>query len=87
MGNDEKIRFWEDLWLGDQPLCAQYTNLYRVILSRNLTISMVHGSSLPSTFYLNFQRNLINSEIEYFQGLLLSLGSVHLSPSIADSRG
>ena len=22
VGNGEKIRFWEDLWLGDQPLCA-----------------------------------------------------------------
>ena len=23
--NREKIRFWEDLWMGDQSLCAQYT--------------------------------------------------------------
>ena len=79
--NWEKIRFWEDLWLGDQPLCAQYTYLYRIILSRNLTISMVIGSSPPSTLNLIFRRNLTDSEIERFQGLL------HLSPSIADSRG
>ena len=22
-GNCEKIRLWEDLWLGEQPLCVQ----------------------------------------------------------------
>ena len=85
--NWEKIRFWEDLWMGDQPLCAQYTNLYRIILSRNLTISLVLGSTPPSTLNLIFRHNLTDSEIEHFQGLLLSLGFVRLSPSIANSRG
>ena len=74
VGNGEKIRFWEDLWLGDQPLCAQYSDLYRVISSRNLTISVVLGSSPPSTLNLNFRRNLTDTEIEHFQRLLLSLG-------------
>ena len=87
VGNGEKIRFWEDLWLGDQPLCAQYSDLYRVIPSRNLTISVVLGSSPPSTMNLNFRRNLVDTEIEHFQKLLLSLGSMHLSPSTTDSRG
>ena len=62
VGQGEKIRFWDDLWLGDQPFCAQYTNLYRIILSRNLTISMVLGSS-PSTLNLIFWRNLTYSKI------------------------
>ena len=87
VGNGEKIKLWEELWLGDQPLCAQYLDLYRVIPSRNLTISVVLGSSPPSTLNLNFWRNLIDTEIEHFQRLLLSLGSVHLSPFTADSRG
>ena len=86
VGNRETIRFWEDLWMGDRPLCAQYTDLYRIILSRNLTISMVLGSS-SSILNLIFRHNLTDSEIEHFHGLLLSLRSVHLFPSIADSRG
>ena len=87
VGNGEKIKIWEDLWLGDQPLCAQYLDLYRVIPSRNLTISVVLGFSPPTTLNLNFQCNLIDTEIEHFQRLLLSLGFVHLSPSTTDSRG
>ena len=49
------------IWLGDQPHCAQYIDLYRVILLGNLTISMVVGSSPPSILNLNFQRNLSHS--------------------------
>ena len=85
--NGEKIRFWENLWLGDQTLCAQYLDLYRVIPLRNLTISMVFGSSPPSTLNLNFLRNLTNTEIEHFRRLFLSFGSVDLSPFTGDSRG
>ena len=87
VGNGEKIRFWEDLWLGEQPLCVQYSNLKRVTLMRNLTISVVLGLSPPSTLSLNFRRNLSDAEIESLQRLLISIGFVQLSPSIADSRG
>ena len=73
--------------MGDQPLYAQYLDLHRVIPSRNLTISVVPGSSPPSTSNQNFRRNLTDKETEHFQRLLLSLGSVHLSPFTADSRG
>ena len=48
---------------------------------------MVLDSSPPSTLNLNFRRNLIDTEIEHFQRLLLSLGYVHLSPLTGDSRG
>ena len=87
VGNGERVRFWEDLWLGDQPLCAQYPDLYRVIPLNNLTILVVLGSSPLSTLNLNFPCNLTDTEIEHFQRLLLSLGYVHLSPFTVDSRG
>ena len=64
VGNGEKIRFLEDLWLGEQPLCVQCSNLYRLTHMRNLTISMVLALSPPSTLSLNFQRNLSDAEIE-----------------------
>ena len=86
VGNGERIRFWEDLWLGDQPLCLQYLDLYRVPM-RNLTISMVLGSSPPSTWNLNFRCNLFYVEFENLQRLLISIGSIQLSHFTVDSRG
>ncbi|RVW53835.1 hypothetical protein CK203_088568 [Vitis vinifera] len=47
VGNGERTRFWEDLWWGNQTLCSQFADLYRVIYVKNLTISNVLGNSLP----------------------------------------
>ncbi|RVW78875.1 LINE-1 retrotransposable element ORF2 protein [Vitis vinifera] len=47
VGNGERIRFWEDLWWGNQTLCAQFAELYRVSSVRNLTVSNVLGNSFP----------------------------------------
>ncbi|RVW15385.1 putative ribonuclease H protein [Vitis vinifera] len=81
VGNGERIRFWEDLWWGNQTLCAQFAELYRVISVRNLTVSNVLGNSFPLSWNFNFRRNLTDSEIDLLQRLMSSLHSVLLSPS------
>ncbi|RVW16200.1 putative ribonuclease H protein [Vitis vinifera] len=86
VGNGERIRFWEDLWWGNQTLCAQFAELYRVISVRNLTVSNVLGNSFPLSWNFNFRRNLTDSEIDFLQRLMSSLHSVLLSPSSSDSR-
>nr|CAN75609.1 hypothetical protein VITISV_002943 [Vitis vinifera] len=86
VGNGERIRFWEDLWWGNQTLCAQFAELYRVSSVRNLTVSNVLGNSFPLSWNFNFRRNLTDSEIDLFQRLMSSLHSVLLSPSSSDSR-
>ena len=85
VGNEEKIRFWEDLWLGDQPLCAQYTDLHRVIISRNMTISMVLAfafswfcASVP--FYSIFKRVVFVFHKSVY-GQIFSLGFIFASYS------
>ncbi|RVW29701.1 hypothetical protein CK203_105773 [Vitis vinifera] len=82
----ERIRFWEDLWWGNQTLCAQFAELYRVSSVRNLTVSNVLGNSFPLSWNFNFRRNLTDSEIDLLQRLMSSLHSVLLSPSSSDSR-
>ena len=79
VGNGERIRFWEDLWWGNQTLCAQFADLYRVISVRNLTVSNVLGNSFPLSWNFNFRRNLTDSEIDLLQRLMSSLNSVLLS--------
>ena len=65
---------------------AQYPDLHRVTSIRNLPISLVLGLSPLSTPNLQFRCNLIDLEINHFQGLLFSIASVHLSLSTEDSR-
>ena len=85
VGNGERIRFWEDLWWGDQPLGTQYPRLFRVVLD-NILISSVLGSTRPFSWNFNFRRNLSDSEIEDLEGLMRSLDGLHLSPSVPDAR-
>ncbi|RVW88612.1 hypothetical protein CK203_032960 [Vitis vinifera] len=82
----KRIRFWEDLWWGDQPLGTQYPRLFRVVVDKNISISSVLGPSRPFSWNLNFRRNLSDSEIEDLEGLMRSLDDLYLSPSVPDSR-
>nr|CAN66499.1 hypothetical protein VITISV_010636 [Vitis vinifera] len=86
VGNRERIRLWEDLWWGDQPLGTQYPRLFRVVLDKNILISSVLGSTRPFSWNLNFRRNLSYSEIEDLEGLMRLLDGLHLSPSVPDAR-
>ena len=49
VGMRRKIRFCEDIWLGDQPLCAQYSDLYSHSFEKSDHFS---GSWLFSSFHL-----------------------------------
>ena len=85
VGNRERIRFWEDLWWGDQPLGTQYSRLFGVVLDKNIPISSVLRPTRPFSWNLNFRRNLSDSEIEDLEGLMWSLDGLHLSPSVPDA--
>ena len=47
VGDGERIRFWEDLWWGDQPLGFQYPRLFSVVTDKNIPISSIFGSARP----------------------------------------
>nr|GFA30597.1 RNA-directed DNA polymerase, eukaryota, reverse transcriptase zinc-binding domain protein [Tanacetum cinerariifolium] len=38
-GNDNKIRFWKDHWIGDEPLCSKYYRLYSLDVNENCLLS------------------------------------------------
>ena len=86
VGDRERIRFWEDLWWGDQPLGSQYSRLFRVVSDKNILISSILGSTRPFSWNFNFRHNLSDSEIEDLEGLMRSLDGLHLSPSVSDAR-
>ena len=86
VGDGERIRFWEDLWWGDQPLRSQYPRLFRVVTNKNILISSILGSTHPFSWNFNFRRNLSDFEIEDLECLMQSLDSWRLSPSVSDAR-
>ena len=63
---------------------TQYPRLFRVVLDKNISISLVLGPTRPFSWNLNFRRNLSDSEIEDLEGLMWSLDGLHLSPSVPD---
>ena len=86
IGDGEKIRFWEDLWWGDQPLGVRYPRLLRVVTNKNTLISSILDSTLPFSWNFNFHRNLSDFEIEDLEGLMRSLDHLHLSHLVLDMR-
>ena len=86
VGDEERIRFWEDSWWGDQPLESQYPRLFRVVTDKNILISSILGSTRPLSWNFNFRRNLSDSEIEDLAGLVRSLDCLHLSSLVSDAR-
>ncbi|RVW34013.1 hypothetical protein CK203_091968 [Vitis vinifera] len=86
VGDGDRIRFWEDLWWGDQSLGVHFPRLLRVVMDKNIPISSILGSTRPFSWNFNFRRNLSDSEIEELESLMQSLDHLHLSPSVPDKR-
>ncbi|RVW21771.1 putative glycosyltransferase [Vitis vinifera] len=86
VGNGDRLRFWEDLWWGDQSLCSQYPRLFRVVTDKNILISSILGSTRPFSWNFNFRRNLFDPEIEDLEGLMRSLECLQLTFSVPDAR-
>ena len=56
IGNGQSSRFWEDIWLGDRPLSAQYPILYNIVRNKNALVADVLSTAPPIN--LQFRRSL-----------------------------
>jgi hypothetical protein len=36
-----RIRFWEDLWIENEPLMKKYPSLYNIVMEKNLSVAQV----------------------------------------------
>ena len=86
VGDGERIRFWEYLWWGNQPLGFQFPRLFRIVIANNILVSSILGSARPFSWNFNFRHNLSDSEIEELESLMRSFDCLHLSPSVLDAR-
>lgn len=48
LGKGDKVRFWEDTWVGDQPLKVRFLNLFRIDLLKNKPLSLFYNGSVTA---------------------------------------
>jgi hypothetical protein len=76
IGDGQKTRFWEDTWLGTQPLADQYESLYNITRNKNATVAEVMGT-VPLN--ISFRRTLSHDKWTSWLNLLQRLFEVQLS--------
>jgi hypothetical protein len=37
--NGTQTRFWEDLWIGREPLMSKYPSLYNIVRKKNVSVA------------------------------------------------
>ena len=76
VGNGQNTRFWEDVWLGDRPLCVQYPTLYRIVNHSNVSVAHVMAAS---PLNIGFRRALSGDKWDRWVNLVTRLMGVQLS--------
>ncbi|EMS49590.1 U-box domain-containing protein 4 [Triticum urartu] len=76
VGNGANTRFWEDTWLGDNPLALQYPTLYNIVQRREAYVATVLQSTLLN---ISFRRMLVGNRWEAWLHLVRHFMDVQLS--------
>jgi hypothetical protein len=71
-----EIRFWEDSWLGNEPLMEQYPALYRIACYKSDTIDVVMSATPPN---VSFTRDLIGPRLASWHALQARLALIQLT--------
>ena len=89
LGNGRRIRFWEDVWWGEEAFSSRFPDLYGLShayncyieeLFVNQTDTMLHG------WDLHFYRNMLAREIQIFATLSVILDQVRLNGELEDIK-
>jgi hypothetical protein len=76
VGNGRKIKFWEDVWLGDCPLRIRFNKLYEISREQKWVVARVlEGDEIN----LCFRRRRGDLEIKEWEDLEECLSRVHLT--------
>jgi hypothetical protein len=71
-----QTRFWEDLWLGKDPLMLKYPNLYRIVRKKNVSVAEVL-STIPLN--VSFRRALVGDNWDKWLSLVGNVMMVNLN--------
>ena len=76
VGNGLQTRFWEDTWLGDEPLAVQYPLLYNIVQRKNVLVADVLSQN---PLNIVFRRTLSENKWIMWLHLVQRLMDVSLS--------
>jgi hypothetical protein len=87
LGNGTEIGFWRDTWLGPEPLCIRFAELFDKSLHKDHTIAMM-GYWENEVWKWNFEWtvDLSNDEFLTLSELYLMLEQVHPGLDKSDRR-
>jgi hypothetical protein len=77
LGDGSSIRFWEDTWLGDRPMAAQYPSLYNIVLHKDQVVAHTLAS-VPLN--IEFKRSLVGGHWDRWLHMLHRLIDIQLEP-------
>jgi hypothetical protein len=73
--NGTQTRFWEDLWIGTEPLMTKYLSLYNIVRKKNATMAQVLSTT---PLNISFRRALVGDNWAKWLQLVGSILNVHL---------
>jgi hypothetical protein len=71
-----QTRFWEDLWLGKEPLSVKYPALYNLVRKKNMSVAQVLGTT---PLNVSFGRALVGVNWDNWLCLVRSVLEVNLN--------
>ena len=60
VGDGQSVRFWEDIWLGNEPLATQYLSLFNIVRHKNVLVADVLANTPPLN--IEFRRALTRNK-------------------------
>ena len=78
IGNGKSTRFWEDIWVGQQPLSQSFPRLYNICYSHDVTVNRVIESNFDC---LKFRRFLREETKDMWCNLIDTCSHVRLTNS------
>lgn len=57
LGSDQEIKFWEDIWVGEDPLKEKFSGLFAMVTDKKATITDSFYFE-PSVWNPRFRRNV-----------------------------
>ena len=80
-----RVRFWEDAWCDETPLCLSFPYLFEVTRSKGAKVmEFWEGSGTEGGWDFKFGRSFNDRELETVQRFICKINPKRINPSIGD---